>query len=231
VEIRIRAFDCVVAVRCECEETLRQLDGYLLPSLPRVESDADVVVEVRVGEPVVVAVQLVDAAVVGRIREFVAVHAGVVGIGGKALLLPGPTHAGKSTLVAELVARGATYFSDEYAVIDVIGAVHPYPRPLLLRKSGVQEQLPSLAEGLVARDAAPMGWVIDIRYERESEWRVQAVPQSEGLLVLLRNTPHVLAEQPRILEGLAKASGMGRCFRGMRGEAAAAAEKILELCS
>jgi hypothetical protein len=76
-----------------------------------------------------------------------------------------------------------------------------------------------------------MGWVIDIRYERESEWRVQAVPQSEGLLVLLRNTPHVLAEQPRILEGLAKASGMGRCFRGMRGEAAAAAEKILELCS
>jgi hypothetical protein len=32
--------------------------------------------------------------------------------------LPGPTGSGKSTLVAELLRHGASYFSDEHAFID-----------------------------------------------------------------------------------------------------------------
>lgn len=223
MEVKIRAFDFVVAVHCESAETL----AYLLPTLPRVEADADVVVEVD-GTDVVSAVRLLDEAVVGRLREFSAVHAGVVEIGGKVVLLPGGTHAGKSTLVAELVARGATYFSDEYAVIDRAGAVHPYPRPLLMRQSGQEQQLPVLAQGAVGRQAAPVGWVLEMRYE--GEWRVEQIPQSEGLLILLKNTPHVLSEQPGILERLGRASASGKCFTGRRGEAGAAAEKILALC-
>ena len=41
-------------------------------------------------------------------REFVFVHAGVVGVNGKALLLPGTSGAGKTTLVRALVRAGAT---------------------------------------------------------------------------------------------------------------------------
>ena len=74
-----------------------------------------------------------DEAVVRRQAGIAVVHGGVVGHDGRAILLPGPTGAGKSTLVAELVRRGALYFSDEYALIDGAGRVHPYPRPLLLR--------------------------------------------------------------------------------------------------
>src|SRR5262245_28191234 len=47
-------------------------------------------------------------------RDRVFVHAGAVGWKGRALLLPGRTFAGKSTLVAALVRAGATYYSDEY---------------------------------------------------------------------------------------------------------------------
>jgi hypothetical protein len=41
------------------------------------------------------------------------VHAGVVGWKGRAILFPGKTLSGKTTMVAELVRAGASYFSDE----------------------------------------------------------------------------------------------------------------------
>ena len=47
-----------------------------------------------------------DEAVVRRQTDVAVVHGGVVGHDGRAILLPGPTGAGKSTLVAELVRRG-----------------------------------------------------------------------------------------------------------------------------
>src|SRR5207253_10364077 len=41
--------------------------------------------------------------------ERVFVHAGVVARNGKAILIPGLSHTGKSTLVSELIRAGATY--------------------------------------------------------------------------------------------------------------------------
>src|SRR5262249_38532870 len=46
----------------------------------------------------------------------VFVHAGVVGWQGRAILIPGKSYSGKSTLVAALLRCGATYYSDEFAV-------------------------------------------------------------------------------------------------------------------
>jgi hypothetical protein len=58
--------------------------------------------------------------------EHVFVQAGVVGVGERAMVLPGKSFAGKTTLVAALVRAGAEYWSDEYAVLDANGDVHPY---------------------------------------------------------------------------------------------------------
>src|SRR6266576_550620 len=63
----------------------------------------------------------------------VFVHAGVVGWKRRAILIPGMTFTGKTTLVDQLLRAGATYYSDEYAVLDERGLVHPYPRPLGFR--------------------------------------------------------------------------------------------------
>src|SRR5438876_6947053 len=73
-------------------------------------------------------------------RHRVFVHAGVVGWKGKAIVIPGRSFSGKSTLVAELVRAGATYYSDEYAVLDVEGNVHPYPRPVVMRENGARKK-------------------------------------------------------------------------------------------
>src|SRR6266700_1389758 len=69
-------------------------------------------------------------------RRRVFVHAGVVGWRGQAIVIPGMSFSGKSTLVAALVRAGATYYSDEYAVFDARGRVHPYARKLSLRMEG-----------------------------------------------------------------------------------------------
>ena len=58
------------------------------------------------------------------------VHTGVVSFCGHAIMLPGYSFAGKTTLVAEVVRAVALYYSDEYAVLDRDRFAHPYPRPL-----------------------------------------------------------------------------------------------------
>lgn len=111
-----------------------------------------------------------------------------------------PTHAGKSLLVSELLRRGATYFSDEYALIDAEGWVHPYPRPLLLRDG--QDSFPVLPtewNQATAHTAAPVGWILSLVYQPASIRRLTAVPKSHALLTLLRNTPQVLAESTDIM--------------------------------
>src|SRR6059058_4219429 len=63
----------------------------------------------------------------------VFVHAGVVGWNNRAIVIPGLSHSGKTTLVKQLIEAGASYYSDEYAVLDEKGCVHSYPRPLGVR--------------------------------------------------------------------------------------------------
>ena len=69
-------------------------------------------------------------------RRRVFVHAGVVGWRGRAIVIPGCTMSGKTTLVKALVEAGATYYSDEYAVLDERGRMHPYLKPLSVREDG-----------------------------------------------------------------------------------------------
>lgn len=58
-------------------------------------------------------------------------HAGVLVAGGEALVIPGVSGAGKTTLTAALLQRGWTYGSDEALALEWDTAIaHAYPRPL-----------------------------------------------------------------------------------------------------
>ena len=82
------------------------------------------------------------------------VHAGEAAVGGKAILLPGRGFAGKTTLTLALAAAGAEFLSDEIAVIDDRGLVHPYPRPVGLRDASRREVGRPRIEELGGRTAA-----------------------------------------------------------------------------
>ncbi|HEY2472021.1 MAG TPA: hypothetical protein VGI45_29820 [Terracidiphilus sp.] len=176
-------------------------------------------------------IKALDDAVVHRLKKFRAVHAGAVLVEGSALLVPGSTHAGKSSLVAELLRRGALCFSDEYALIDNQGRVHAYPRPLLLRK-GRPKQSPCLPEELNSKYAAghaPVGWIFAIDYASGGEWGVNGISQSEAVTLLLRNTPHEMAEEPEMVDIFIRASASATCYAGTRGDASEAVTRIFHL--
>ena len=108
-----------------------------------------------------------EVYVAEQARRRVFVHAGAVGWNGRAIILPGQTRSGKTTLVAALVRAGATYYSDEYAVIDTQGRVHPYPRPLMIRtETGELKSVPiETLGGRAGRTPLPVGTVLLTRYQ------------------------------------------------------------------
>ena len=250
----VRVFGCNIQLAAECPETFDVLDRYVFPSLPRLTRVSDkpdifirlgrvsdqfqlsvdaVAVESACGviRLVPALIRVLDEAVIQRLTTLHAVHAGAVQLGERVLLLPGVTHSGKSSLVAELLRRGAIYFSDEYALIDSEGRVYPYPRPLLLR-NGSPEQYPVLpgeCNASIGNAPAPVGWILSLEYQPKCRWSVAAMPQSEALLTLLRNTPHVLAESPDLVGVFRHAVAGATCYSGRRTETADAADQILRL--
>ena len=73
-----------------------------------------------------------------RANQYVMIHAAVLERAGRALVLPGVTGAGKSTLCAGLAHRGWRLFSDEFALIRPgDGALDPWPRPISLKNVSI----------------------------------------------------------------------------------------------
>ncbi len=174
------------------------------------------------------------------------VHAGTVGWKGKALLVPGRSRSGKSTLVAALVRRGAVYYSDEYAVLDRRGRVHPYARPLSLRENtggsvridphallprrGEARPNPRVGRGSpapVRRPPLPVGWVLVTRYERRAAWRARELSPGRALLALLENTVAARGRSGEVMPALARAVAGARTLSGLRGEATPFARRLL----
>ena len=80
-------------------------------------------------------VWLLNALALNAPSSQVYVHAAVASRAGKAVILPGRSGAGKTTLVTALALAGWTYLSDEVAALDLRrDLVHPYPRPLALEE-------------------------------------------------------------------------------------------------
>jgi hypothetical protein len=160
----------------------------------------------------------------------VFVHAGVVGWRGRALLLPGRSGAGKTTLVAELIRAGATYYSDEYAVLDDRGRVRPYARLLALRRDGTFRRRRRRPEAFGARAgtrALPVGLVVASRYRLGARWRLRRLSPGEGALALMANTVSARREPARALAALQAVVARAPVFRGVRGEAREAARALL----
>ena len=165
-------------------------------------------------------------------RRRLFVHAGVVGWRGRAVVLPGRSFAGKTTLVAALVRAGATYYSDEYAVFDRAGRVHPYARPLGMREgaSGRQTKLAVEAlDGVRGERALPVGLVVVSEYRAGARLRARRLSQGQGLLSLLANTVSARRQPEAALGVLQKVSARALVYKGVRGEADAAAASILKL--
>ncbi len=185
-----------------------------------------------------VALGMLDAQirlfVAAHARDRIFVHAGVVAREGRALVIPGESFSGKTTLVRALVEQGATYYSDEYAVLDDKGRVHPYPRRLSIRETdsrATQELHVGEFGGIAAVDPAEVAAVVVTGYRPGAEWRPQRLSGGQGVLALLSNTVPARERPRESLRAVRRAVAGATVLEGDRGEAGPAAESMLELLS
>ena len=172
----------------------------------------------------------------GQVRSYVAVHApdyifvhaGAVALDGKALVLPGDSFAGKTTLVEALVRAGAAYYSDEFAVFDSEGLCHPYPKPLSLRPRWVDENSPQGPQveqaveslgGVAGEGAIPMGMAVITYYVPGSESRPRELGRGEAALALIAKAVPTRNRPQQTLATLSRAIDGAVVLEGERGEA------------
>jgi hypothetical protein len=122
----------------------------------------------------------------------VFVHAGVVGWKGKAVIFPGRSFRGKTTLVAELIQQGAVYYSDEYAVIGTDGLVRPFPRDLSLRdllSADFEKDISPQSLGAeIGTVPLSVGAVIITEFDSDAEWQPAELSVGNGILETIPHT-------------------------------------------
>ena len=164
-------------------------------------------------------------------RHRVFVHAGVVGWKGKAIVIPGRSYSGKSTLVAALVRAGATYYSDEYAVFDRKGLVHPFAKPLEIRAEGEfkQSRVPvSELGGKSGTKPLPVGLVLMTGYKKGVKWRPRKLSPGKGVLEMLFNTVSARKSPENALSTLRQVTRKAEVLKGSRGDTTSTVNAILK---
>jgi hypothetical protein len=163
-------------------------------------------------------------------RKRIFVHAGVVEWANNAIVIPGRSHSGKTTLVAELVRAGARFYSDEYAVFDEHGRVHPYPKPLAVRDaSGRQTRCaPEDFGGCAGNKPIPVRGLVVTSFKAGSRWRPRTASPGQGILALLANTVAARRKPAGSLNVFKQVVAGALVLSGPRGEARDSAASILE---
>ena len=167
-----------------------------------------------------------------KARGWVFIHAGVVGWRGRAIILPAMSHNGKTTLVSELIRLGAIYYSDEYAVIDPTGMIHPFERDLSIRPPGseVPIQVPPSEFGAeIGMDPIPAGMVVLTRFEPGADFRPERVSIGIGIMEAIPDVIPIRLNTDFSLKVLNTALRRAIIVKSLRGEAQIAARSILTL--
>ncbi len=164
--------------------------------------------------------------------EKVLVHAGVVEWHGKGIVIPGSSLSGKTTLVKEFVSAGAGYLSDEYAVIDIDGRIHPFHKPLSIReKKGSFVQFDRTVEELggirFERDLSA-SIILLTCFDENSNWKPQQISRGSGMLKLLEHTLSIRKSPTLALKTLDEATKNAVFFESNRGEASDTVGEVLE---
>jgi HprK-related kinase A len=161
--------------------------------------------------------------------HFLVVHGAVVERAGRALLLPGPPGAGKSTLCAALVHAGWRLLSDELVLFDAAaGEVQALARPMVLknrsigiirrrtpaavfgpavpglRKGVVVHMKPPAASAVRAGEPAVPRWIIAPRFTARRRLRLVPLSQARTFRCLADN---LFEDRPL------DAAGFGRMIR------------------
>lgn len=161
----------------------------------------------------------------------VFLHAGAVGWKGKAIIIPADSYQGKSTLVTELVRRGAEYYSDEFAVFDSEGLLHPFPRAISRRTDGGRfrafEITPEQIGGIVGERPLPVGMILLTGYAAGKRWRPKFLTPGQAVMEMIPFTLPMRYDPETSMHVLNKIASRAIIASGLRGSAENFAKTLL----
>jgi hypothetical protein len=150
-------------------------------------------------------------------KQKVFICAGVVGWRGRAILVVGKKQSGKTRLVEALLKAGASYYSDEYAMLDARGRVHPYG---------------ALEDGLQGAETGtktlPVGTILITGYRADSAFRPRRLSPGQAALELMSHSVATSRMPQTTLAFARKAVARAQAFKGVRGEANELVAYLLE---
>lgn len=141
-------------------------------------------------------VKVLERQVFLTIAEFaktrVFIHAGAVGYKNKGVIFPADSYQGKSTLTAELVKAGADYYSDDCAVLDENGLLHPFAKKISMRgvtDEFIQTDFPvEHFGGRTGTKPVEVKLIVLTEFEKDFEWSPELLSQGNAILQILRHT-------------------------------------------
>jgi hypothetical protein len=172
----------------------------------------------------------VRAQVAARSKDWVFIHAGVVEWRGKAIVIPGRSFHGKTTLVSELLRSGATYKSDEFAILSMDGLIHSFERDLAVRVNGSKPSVPIAPEDFGStRSTVPIeaGMVVFGNYVPGSDWNPTRISVGNGILAMIPEILSISLNTEFALKVLNTTFNRAIIVKSDRGEARDTAPKIL----
>jgi hypothetical protein len=159
----------------------------------------------------------------------VFLHAGAVAWRGKAIVMPADSFLVNSTLVTELVRQGATYLSDEFAVLDESGLVHPFARDISRRTERYVPFELTVDEigGIVETRPKPVGLILLTAYRAGAVWRPKILSPGNGVMRIMPFALSLNSRPEFSLKVLHKVSARAIIASGNRGSAELFARTLL----
>ncbi len=157
------------------------------------------------------------------------VHAGAVGWNGGGIVIPSRSRRGKTSLVEAMIRRGATYFTDDWAVFDAEGRLHPYAKPLMVRhpETGTTNKSVEDIGGTIAKDPTPVQLVVLTKYLEGAAWKPRENSQAQAMMALFERAILARDKPEFALSVLQRVVERASVLKVTRGEADEAAEAIL----
>jgi hypothetical protein len=167
------------------------------------------------------------------VNKGIFIHAGAVAWKDRGIIIPANSYNGKTTLTAELTKLGATYFSDEYAIINNNGELLPYPKTLSIRKPGEYDQKETAVEELGGESAdldscVPVKLVLFAKFNKSTKtWKPKQLTQAAAVLELMKHTFPLRAFPEIVIKNLHNLTKNAIVLKGNRGEAKDFAQLII----
>jgi len=162
----------------------------------------------------------------------VFIHAGVIKWKDKAVVMPGRSFRGKTSLTVALVKRGAVYYSDEYAILDAEGFLHPFPKMLSVRgEIDEYKQIDYPVEkfgGTAGTEKIRVGMVLLCEYKEKARWNPKRLSPAQGVIETILHTVPIRQSPQFTLEVLNKIAGNAVFVKSKRGDVSKSADLILK---